>query len=260
MMKPTQLMKLSAAGLVCGFGSMTAFADIKSDAKEVFENNQSSVLTVKGLMKVEVSMNGQVAQTKDVPITSQAVVVDKGLLLVSYRTIMPEVGTNVGQQPGIKIDTNMQELKVVDASGDEFDAKLVLHDEALDLAYLAIDPKGENAGDFSAPIVDLSKGASLSQLDDVVLVNRHGESLRYVAGVSVKQVSAVIEKPRKSYVCSGVRPGAAVFGANGDFVGLGVVKKGGGSGQAATVVLPSKYAQKLLGQAKEKRDGLSKEA
>ena len=241
-------------------GAVTvAHAGLKSDARQVFENQKSSVLSVKGLMKVEVSMNGQIVKTQDAPISTQGVVVAKDLVLVSYRTVMPEVGVNTGKQPGLSIDTNLQELKLVDGSGEEFDAKLVLHDEALDLAFLALDPSGDNTKKFSYPAVDLTSDINLQSLDDVVCVKRFGEGLRYVAGVSLKQVTAVIEKPRKAFICSGVGTGTPVFTPKGEFVGLTVVKKSPVGKQASPVVLPAKYAQKLLGQAKQKSVELIKE-
>lgn len=258
-MKMTSTLKLLAAASLT-LGAMTpAYADFSDDARKVFTTQQSSILSIKGIMKVEVSMNGQVAKSQEAPIISQGVSIGHNLILASYRTVMPAVGTNAGQQPGLSIDTNLQELKVVDSSGEEFDAKLVLHDEDLDLAFLAIDPKGDNAADFKAPAVDISKDIELNHLDEVVYLNRFNETLRYVAGVSTDKVTAVIEKPRKSFICSNARPGNPVFNAQGEFVGLTVVKKASDR-QATPIILPAKYVRKLVAQAEEKSAALSKES
>jgi len=257
-MKLTPIIKLcTIAGLTLGAVS-SASADIKESARKVFTDKQSSVVGVKGIMKIDVKMNGQVAQSQEAPITSMGLTIDNGLVLVAYRSINPDVAANAPKNPAIKIDTNLEELKLVDGSGDEFDAKIILHDEALGLAFLALDPKGENAKDFKSAKTDISKDIDLKHLDDVVYLSRFGANLRYTPAVTTGTVAAIIEKPRKNFIATGARPGSPVFSATGDFVGLTVVKADKGSKQQTPIILPAKYVRKLVAQAKEKQAELAK--
>ncbi|BDS08773.1 hypothetical protein NT6N_38130 [Oceaniferula spumae] len=254
-------MKLkNTAKLIAAFGIAFATiapvsADFKEDARKVFADNAPSVIGVRGLLKVEASMNGKPAGNQDKPLHTNGVVIADGLVAVAYRTLKPDVASSVGNRPGLKIETDLSELKLVDASGEEYDAKLVLHDEDLGLAFVAIDPKGETAKDFKVKVVDISKDITVQHLDELVSIGRMSETLRSEARVTIGTVAAIVSRPRTIYICQGVAMSNPVFTSAGEFVGLTVSIKSTG---AAPVVIPAKYIRKVLDQAKAKQAELAK--
>jgi len=251
-------MKLTKLIAVAGFAFAAiapVSADFKEDARKVFTENAPSVIGVRGLLKIEASMNGKPAGSQDKPLHSNGVVVADGLVAVAYRTLKPDVSASVGKRPGLTIETELSELKLVTAEGEEYDAKLVLHDEDLGVAFVAVDPKGENAKDFKVKVVDISKDVTVQHLDELVAIGRMPEKLRSEARVSIATVASIVKRPRTIYICQGVSMSNPIFNSAGEFVGLTVSIKSTG---AAPVVIPAKYIRKVMGQAKTKQTELAK--
>ena len=255
-MKSTTLLKMAAITGLAFSSISTTYAIEKEAVKAVYNAKKDSILTVKGNMKIKVSMNGKVVQSQDAPIASNGVAIGKNLVLVAYATIKPKI--KVPERPGLTIDTSLEEIKFINASGEEFDAKIVLHDEDLGLAFLALDPKGENATESSAPVIDISKNVELEHLDEIISITRFGSQLRYATAIKTSKVSAVIKKPRKLYLATGASPGSSFFNEKGEFIGITIVKVGPTAKQPTPVILPAKYAFKLVEQAKAKAAELSK--
>lgn len=254
-MKATQLIKLFAAFGIGFSALLPAHAGIQEDARKVYEEKTPSVLGVKGVLTVNVTMNGQPGGSQEKTLWSNGVVVSDGLVAVAYRTIKPNLAAGGGVQPGIKLESELSEIKLVDASGEEYDAKLVLHDEDLGLAFVAINPEGDNAKDFKAAAIDLSKDVKIKHLDELVALSRMPEKMRSVGRVTTGQVSAIVERPRTLYLVQNVAMSNPVFTSTGEFVGLTVALKNSG---AMPVVIPAKYIRKVIGQAKEKQAELGK--
>lgn len=135
------------------------------------------------------------------------------------------VQTALRNRPSVDIKTELSALKVIGADGEEFDAKLVLHDEDLGVAFVAIDPKGDNAKDFKAKPIDISKDITVKHLDKLVSIGRMSEALRSQAQVTIGTVAAIVSKPRSLYLCQGLAMSTPVFTSTGDFVELNVAIK-----------------------------------
>lgn len=245
---------LAIAGLsLCG--ALIAQADSKEAARKVYTDNAPSVLAVRGLLKMDISMNGQPGGSQEKELRSNGVVVADGLVAVAYRTIKPDVAAATGNRPGLKIESSLAELKILDTSGEEYDAKLVLHDEDLGLAFVAIDPKGDKAKDFKVKAVDIAKDIEVKHLDELVGIGRLSEKLRSEGRVSLGSVSAIVKRPRTLYLVQGVAMSNPIFTQAGEFVGLTVALKSSGQ---MPVVMPAKYIRKVLEQAKVKQAELAK--
>lgn len=254
-MKPTQLIKILAVIGLSFSAIAPVSADLKDDARKVLADKASSVLGVRGLLKIQATMNGQPAANQERPLWSNGVLVSDGLVAVAYRTIKPDVAAAAGNRPGLVIESDLSELKLVDGSGEEFDAKLVLHDEDLGLAFVALDPKGDNAKEFKGKAIDVSKDVEVKHLDDMVSIGRMSEKMRSETRVSIGSVAAIVTRPRTLFVVQGVSMSNPVFNQTGDFVGLTVSIKSAGN---TPVVIPSKYVRKVLDQAKTKQAELTK--
>lgn len=238
-------------------------SDSKAAARKVFDTNHSMVYGIKSMVKLEASMGGKQVMNREMPAYGIGTVIADGMLVTSYRTIKPKAQANVqgvarAQAQGLVLNTNVKDIKLIDGSGEEFDAKLVLHDEDLDLAFVALDRKAENAESWSCEPVDISGDVELSHLDDVVYLSRAGESMRFQPSVRVGQVHTVIKRPRRLYATDNLVLGGASFNTAGQFVGLGI-RKASGSGGEFSAVLPAKYIRKLLPQAIEKAANIENE-
>lgn len=256
-MKSNRSIQALACAAACVALFQPAHADFKSDARKVFADNAPSVFGLRGLLEVTVTMNGQQAGSQERPLWSNATVIDDGLLVAAYKSLKPDVGTNMGNRPGLEIETELSELKLIDESGEEYDAKLVLHDEVLGVAFIAIDPSGENAGEFSAKALDVSKDPEVQHLEELISIGRMPENLRFQGQVKTGAVTAMVARPRKLIHVSGVSPSAPVFTQGGDVVGFVVVPKTKEGEAAVPLVLPTKYVRNLVAQAKEKQTALA---
>ncbi len=256
-MKTTQSIKALACTAMCFTLFQPAYADFKSDARKVFAENASSVFGLRGLLEVTVTMNGQQAGNQERPLWSNAAVIDEGLLVVAYKSLKPAVGTNLGNRPGLEIETELSELKLIDDSGEEYDAKLVLHDEVLGVAFIALDPAGENAADFSAKALDFSQDGEFQHLQELIGIARMPENMRFQAQVKTGEVTAIVERPRKLVHVTGISPSSPVFDQKGHVVGLIVVPKTKEGESPVPLLLPSKYIRNLVAQAKEKQAALA---
>ncbi len=238
------------------FSSISVASADTEALRKVYNEKKASVFGVKGILKLNITFQGQ-AQNQEFPLWSNATCIDDGILVAAYASLSPKLG---GDRPGMEVIKETEALKLINAAGEEFDAKLILHDEDLGLAFLAIDPKGENAAAWKATAIDISKDIDLKHLDTTVNISRHGSNLRYQTGVKEGSVATVIEKPRKSYQILGAAMSAPSFTTTGDFIGITVAPSNlavkGQKAQAITI--PAKYIRNLVKQVKAKQAELAK--
>jgi len=261
---PFSLSLAFCLSLIC-FGSVAnaQSSDLKAAARTVFDTNSPKVYGVKSMVKIEASLQGKQVINREVPAFGIGTVISDGMLVASYRMIRPKPSANTpglarARSQGLKLNTEVKEIKLIDGSGEEFDAKLVLHDVDLDLAFIAIDRKAENTESWSCQPVDISADVELAHLDDVVFLSRAGESMRFQPSVRVSEVNTIIKRPRKLYVTNSLVLGGASFNTQGQFVGMGI-RKASASGGEFSAVLPAKYIRKLLPQAIEKAANIENE-
>lgn len=237
--------------------------DTKVAARKVLDTNQPMVFSIKSMVNIEATMKGKQVLNREMPAYGTGTVISDGMLVTSYRTVKPNAGSSIPglerlKAQGLKLVTEVKEVKLIDESGEEFAAKLVLHDEDLDLAFIALDRSSDNAGSWSCQPVDISSDTELAHLDDVVYLSRAGESMRFQPSIRVGEVHTIIKRPRQLYATSSLVAGGAAFSADGKFVGIGIRKASDAGGQFSAV-LPAKYIRKLLPQAIEKAANVEQE-
>ena len=106
-MKLTKLINTIAIAELSLSAIVTAQADSKEAARKVFADNAPSVLGVRGLLKLEISMNGKPGGNQEKALTSNGVVVADGLVAVAYRTIQPNLAASMASRPGQRADTKL---------------------------------------------------------------------------------------------------------------------------------------------------------
>lgn len=254
-MKPTKLIKLLAITSL-SLGTISPAPAVETSVKrEIYNSNKASVFGVKGILKITATIQGQV-KNQEGKIWSNATNISKGLLVAAYASISPDVG---GNNPNIEITKEIEGLKLINAAGEEFDAKLVLHDEDLGLAFIALDPKGENAAKWKDQIVDISKDIELQHLDETINISRYASHFHYQSAVTLGTVSSILEKPRKLYQIINTAMSAPSFSEAGEFIGITVAKPSTTQEQASPpVTIPAKYIRKLVDQAISQQAALKK--
>ena len=226
-------------------------ADLKTSARNVLTASGPKVYGVKSLVKIDASMNGKQVLDQEAPGFGMGIVISDGMLVTSYRSIKPNPATNSAltraRARGMVIETEVTEISLLDESGEEFDAKLVLHDDDLDLAFIAIDRTSENASSWSCEPAKVNESAELNHLDDIILLSRLGESMRFQPSIRTAQIHTILKRPRKFYISDKQIAGSASFNSAGEFVGLCIRKPN--SGRELGVIIPAKDIMKLLPQA-----------
>ncbi len=95
-----------------------------------------------------------------------------------------------------KIETQVNDVKILLDDGTEMPAEIVLRDKDLDLAFIR--PKTKPASPMAA--VDLSKSAPVEMLEPVIALNRLNRAAGRAYSASVERIDAVIQKPRTFYI------------------------------------------------------------
>jgi len=214
--------------------------------REIYNANKGAVYGVKAILKITATINGQL-QKQEAKIWSNATCISERLLVASHSSISPNLG---GAIPNANITKEIEDLKIVNEAGIEFDAKLVLHDEDLGLAFIALDPKGKNAANWKSSIIDISKDIPLKHLDETVNISRYAAHFNYQSAATIGSVSAIIEKPRKFYQIINASMSAPSFNTEGHFVGITSTKEAAVGKAPTPVTIPAKYIRKLAARAK----------
>ena len=259
-MKLKSIIFASAASLAFLGVNAPVHADIKEAARSLHDRSNSAIVGIKGLLKIDVTMNGQPAGKQESPIWGNGTVIGDGIVVAAYQTLVPDVAAQAkggGMPPGVEIKTKLNEVKFVDPSGEEYDAKLVLHDEDLDLAFLSLDPKAENIDAWEVKPIEIASDPTVGLLDDVISMSRQSSTLRFASALKTGTVISVVKRPRLLYAVDGISPGSPAFTEDGGFLGLVTLRKSAdGKRPPVPVILPAKYLRKLVPQAVEKQEAL----
>jgi hypothetical protein len=123
-----------------------------------------------------------------------------------------------------KIETQIDDVKILLDDGTELPAEIVLRDKDLDLAFIR--PKTKPSAPMAA--VDLSKSAPVEVLEPVIALNRLNRAAGRAYSASVERISAVIQS-RAPFTFPTAGPssaalGSPVFALNGNIVGIFVMR------------------------------------
>ena len=255
--------RLIALGLLLSLCAPAAPAaqgpDAVAAARKLYEEKQDSLVVVLAVASIQASAGGQTAPAQEQKIETLGTVIDpSGLTVISYSGIDPSAaaqGRKVRTPQGmvtLEIKVDFKEVKIRLADGTEVPANLVLTDKDLDLAFVLPDAKSDEAQGATFKPVDLAKAAKGKVLDEVIMVARLGKSRDRRPVVRIGRVAAVVKKPREFYVTSVNAPGAPVFTAAGEIVGVAVHRMFDGK-PSGTVILPAADLRDSAKQALAKK-------
>jgi S1-C subfamily serine protease len=213
---------LAGALLAIAVPSHTFAAARKPDFPKLIDQHADTIVTITFVMKLQMGMMPAQETESEIP----GVVVDsKGLVLCSNSNLLgPLAMLSRFMPPGMAGSAEPTKIKVIiGADDEEYDAKVVVRDKDLDLAWIQI----ENTEGKSFKAVDLPKEKSLSLGDDLVCVKRMGKFFNRVPIVRTGLVCGVTESPRTLYVTStdiATSIGLPVFTSDGKLAGMVVMQ------------------------------------
>jgi len=255
--------------------------DGKKAAEEILNKWQDAVITVKVVVNVRFVVEGRESDEMEEVIETIATVIDSsGLAVLSYSSVDPMriLGDFLKQMqnvPNVNIESDITDVKMFMADGQEIPATIVMRDNDLDLVFIRSMKKFEKPVSAIAMIKDTDE---LSVMDEVLILTRLGNMTGRIPSISLFRVEAVVKKPRVFYVIdedaiSG-RLGAPVFSIDGKLVGLLVLNRRqaeekkfsmsdlfGGASRTGILpgILPADEIAAVAKQAREKQKGAKEE-
>jgi S1-C subfamily serine protease len=261
--------KLNLMATACTLWAATCHGDELADkGRDIFNKYQHAVVTVQTVLKVTDSRGGRSSNPSEIKRDLTGTVIDpSGLTVLALSSVDPtELGRRVSDDYN-KIDTQIDEVKILLDDGTEIPSEIVLRDKDLDLVFVR--PKSKLAAPMAA--VDLSKACAVEMLEPVIALNRLNRAAGRAYSASVERIDAVIQKPRTFYIpgtgASSSTLGSPAFALNGNIVGIFVMRavrsgdSGRNSGENVTaILLPAEDILKGAKQAPEAKGDTEKPA
>jgi hypothetical protein len=259
-------LNLTAAALT--LLAATCGADELADkGRDIFKKNQHAVVTVQAVLKMTGGGRGGGPSESKEDLTG-TVIDPSGLTVLALSSLDPvELYRRVSDDYN-KIDTQINEVKILLDDGTEIPAEVVLRDKDLDLAFIR--PKTKPSTPMMA--VDLSKSSPAEMLEAVIALNRLNRAAGRAYSASIERIDAVIQKPRTFYIpesgASSASLGSPAFALNGNIVGIFVMRAVSGgetSGRnmrenMTVILIPAEDIMKGAKQVPEAKGGADKPA
>ena len=253
-----------------------------ADMAGLLDKAASSIVTVKVVLKTEISVMGNAQNDESRSELSGVIVDDTGLIMISNAEISADrFKEALAGTPMANADITMTptDIKVIFGNEEEeHDAFLVAKDTKLDLAFLQV----QGVTDRTMTAVSFAEGVKPTVGDTIVSVSRLKKGYDYAPFVSTARISGAIRKPRKAWIIDGSIDsyGLPVFSSSGDVVGVlitltptttdegsgpgfgGMMRMLSGGGLdtgVGTFVLPAKVVNGLIKQSLAKVDELLEE-
>ena len=175
----------------------TCHADEVADkGRDIFKTNQHAVVTVQVVLKMASSGGERSSTPSETKQDLTGTVIDpSGLTVLALSSADPaELYRRMSDE--YKIESQIDDVKILLDDGTELPAEIVLRDKDLDLAFVR--PKTKPPAPMAA--VDLSKSATVEILEPVIALNRLNRAAGRAYSAAVERIDAVIQKPRTFYI------------------------------------------------------------
>lgn len=231
--------------------------EVSEKGLKIFDNNKAAVVTLEVVLKTSFSSGGRSSGPNETKNEITGTVIDpSGLTVVALSACDPSEFYR-RMQSEYKVETEINDLKILMEDNTEIPSEIVLRDKDLDLAFIR--PKIKPSQPMAC--VDLAKATSAGLLDEVITLNRLNRAAARVHSASVERISGIISKPRTIYLpdrtMTATGLGSPAFALNGNIVGLFVMRTVSGAGErsmrenATTIILPAEDILKAAKQAPE---------
>jgi hypothetical protein len=202
--------------------------------REVISKWQDVVITVKVVTNLRMIVEGREMNKMVNEAEATATVIDpSGLAVLSYSDIDPNrIYNEIFKQamshgegmPKFNMETEITDVKMLMAEGNEVPAKIIMKDRDLDLVFVR--PAGKLTNPL--PAIDLTQNSKPNIADNIMILTRLGKIAGRIPSISVYRIEGIIKKPRTFYLIdqnafSG-KLGAPVFSTDGKVVGIFLLK------------------------------------
>jgi hypothetical protein len=169
---------------------------------KIMNSYKDAVVKVEVVMQRKFVMNGKEIQNKESKSEVTGTVLNEsGLVLVSLMEIDPSNfmdsimrGMEGDMKMEVKID--IKSVKVILPDETEFDAKVVLRDKDLDMAFIR--PKLKIAKPMAS--VKMAEQSNPHIMDEIIILSRLSKVASHVPSVMSGRISAIVNKPRTFYI------------------------------------------------------------
>jgi hypothetical protein len=198
--------------------------ELADKGRNIFKTNHLAVVTVQVVLKMSPSGGERSSTPRETKQDLTGTVIDpSGLTVLSLSSADPaELYRRLSDE--YKIESQINDVKILLDDGTELPAEIVLRDKDLDLAFVR--PKTKPSAPMTA--VDLSKSAVADILEPVIALNRLNRAAGRAYSASVERIDAVIQKPRTFYIpesgSSSASLGSPAFALDGNIVGIFVMR------------------------------------
>jgi S1-C subfamily serine protease len=242
--------------LLCGTISVSNADDLADKGRAIYKRHQHAVVTVQLVLKNKFSFGGRGGEANESRQDVTGTLVDaSGLTVLSLSATDPSqllqsmLGGGSDEDSRLKMETEISDVKILLADGTELPSEVVLRDRDLDLAFIR--PKTKPGVELSP--LDLSKNAKADILDQVITLNRLGNSAGRAYSASIERISAIVQRPRLFYVpdasLTTTTLGSPVFTTDGKILGVCVMralKAKSGSGFGLMSLQPDNFTAIIL--------------
>ena len=213
--------------------------ELSEKGRAIFKQHQHAVVTVQLVLKSKFSVGGRGSESNESRQDVTGTMVDpSGLTVLSLSATDPGqllqsmLSGGSDEDSRFKMETELSDVKILLDDGTELASEVVLRDRDLDLAFIR--PKTKPSVTLS--VLDLSKSSKADILDQIIALNRLGNSAGRAYSASVERISAIVQRPRLFYVpdssLTTTTMGSPAFTLDGKVLGIFVMRalkgKGGG--------------------------------
>lgn len=217
-----------AAVLGCAVAAMGICAhgdELAQAARALLAAQKPAVVTMRVTQKQKFTVPGQGTEEQEsVTEVTGTIIEASGLLVCALTAVDPShlVQQQSGPDDQFKMEIEVSKISMLLDGNKEIEAKIVLRDKDLDLAFIRPSTKQ----DVAFPFVDLAKAATPQQFDNLIIPVRSGKVANRAPSAAIVRVKSILDKPRTLYML-GIQEstlGSPAFVAEGGCVGICVLR------------------------------------
>jgi S1-C subfamily serine protease len=206
-------------------------------AKQMLKDNQSAVVWVSAVDKIQISGKGAMMMPgEELKVETLGTVIDpSGLTVVAASMldktsgilgdILKQMGNRGADNTKFDAKSDISNIKIRMADGQEIPAKIALTDPDLDLSFL-MPEKTEGKAWPPCAFITLNSKTKPQILDEILIIGRKGNNLDRQPSMIISRIASVVTKPRPCYVPSEHGPsGTPVFTLDAKLVGIMGLRK-----------------------------------
>ncbi len=200
--KQTTMVTFLAVMVLLAGSDITKADDTAVAGRKILESYHNAVVKVETVSQIKWLMNGSEMQNREFKNEITGTVIDpSGLVLVSLTAVDPSrfmdsLMRGAGDDMKMDIKIDLKSVKIILPDATEIDAKVVLRDRDMDMAFIRTKQKMEK----SIVSVNLNDQANPRVMDEIVVLGRLSKVARYAPSAMAARIAAIVSKPRTFYI------------------------------------------------------------